>query len=85
MNKKPYTCLTIMFYTFHTKGFSYANNTVKTYSKQYLSSSEPLTNMAQCLGMISQSGVQLCHKVMFINYGWANLSDQFLLLTFSFR
>ena len=31
-------------------------------SVQYLSTSKALTNMAQCLFVISQFGVYLCHK-----------------------
>ena len=42
---------------FHAKGFSHANNMVKPYSMQYLFTSEPLTNITQCLDVVSQFGV----------------------------
>ena len=42
---------------FHTKDFCYVNSKVKPYSVQHLSSSEPLTNMVQCLVVICHLGV----------------------------
>ena len=68
------------FLLFHAKGFSYVNNIMKPYSMQYLSSSEPMTDMAQCLVAISL-GCDHAIKIIFTNYVLTNLKDQFSLVT----